>query len=130
VNFARDFLRIFYGILSKKDLVFLDYYVFGEHFLGSKEEGKRPKMVSNFCCLRAKNSSKTLDRRYSLYLTRDLFGGWLLITQGEREGRKGQGKRYIFTDEAAAQKKFQQTLKRWINTQKRIGCDYQIVEEG
>ncbi len=87
-------------------------------------------MFSNFCCLRAQNPSKTLDRRYSLYLYRDLFGGWLLITQEEREGRKGQGKRYIFTDEAAAQKKFQQTLKRWINTQKRIGCDYQIVEEG
>ena len=87
-------------------------------------------MVSKFCCLRAQNLSKTLDRRYSLYLSRDLFGGWMLITQGEREGRKGQGKRYTFTDEEAAQKKFQQILKRWINTQKRNGCDYQIVEEG
>ena len=86
-------------------------------------------MVSKFCCLRAQNLSKTLDRRYSLYLTRDLFRGWLLITQGEREGRKGSGKRYTFTDEETAQKKFQQILKRWINIQKRNGCDYQIVEE-
>ena len=97
--------------------------------MSSKEEGKRSKMVSNFCCLRAQNLSKTLDRKYSLYLTRDLFGEWILITQGEREGRKGNGKRYMFTDEAEAQKKFQQNLKRWINTQKRNGCDYQIIEE-
>ena len=129
MDFARDFLRIVYDILSKKDLSALGQGVFTEHFLNSKEEGKRSKMVSNFCCLRAQNPSKTLDRRYSLYLTRDLFGGWLLITQGEREGRKGNGKRYTFTGEEAAQKKFQQTLKRWINTQKRNGCDYQIVEE-
>ena len=97
--------------------------------MNSKEEGERSKMVSKFCCLRAQNLSKTLDRRYSLYLTRDLFRGWLLITQGEREGRKGSGKRYTFTDEETAQKKFQQILKRWINIQKRNGCDYQIVEE-
>jgi hypothetical protein len=129
VDFARDFLRIVYDILSKKDLAALGQSIFAEHFLSSKEEGKRSKMVSKFCCLRAQNPSKTLDRRYSLYLTRDLFGGWLLITQGEREGHKGNGKRYTFTDEEAAQKRFQQTLKRWINAQKRNGCDYQIVEE-
>lgn len=129
MNFARDFLRIGYDILSKKDLAALGQDVFTEHFLSSKEERKRSKMVSNFCCLRAQNPSKTLDRRYSLYLTRDLFGGWLLITQGEREGRKGNGKRYTFTDEAGAQKKFQQNLKRWINTQKRNGYNYQIIEE-
>jgi len=87
-------------------------------------------MISNFCSLRAQNPSKTLDRRYSLCLSRDLFGGWMLIVQGEREGRKGQGKRYVFTDEATAQKKFQQIIKRWVSTQKRFGCDYQIVEEG
>ncbi|MBY0462165.1 MAG: WGR domain-containing protein [Alphaproteobacteria bacterium] len=130
MDFARDFLRIVYDILSKKDLAAFGQGVFAEHFLISKEEGKRSKMVSNFCCLRAKNPSKTLDRRYTLYLTRDLFGGWLLITQGEREGRKGNGKRYTFTDKETAQKKFQQTLKRWINTQKRNGYDYHVIEEG
>lgn len=54
----------------------------------------------------------------------------MLMVQGEKEGRKGQGKRYVFTDEVAAQKKFQQIIKRWVSTQKRFGCDCQIVEEG
>lgn len=52
------------------------------------------------------------------------------MTQVEREGRKGQGKRYVFTDEVAAQKKFQQIIKRWISTQKRSVYDCQVIEGG
>ena len=84
---------------------------FLEKWPSETKEERSLKMVSNFYCLRAQNPSKTLDRRYSLYLTRDLFGEWILITQGERESRKGKRKRYIFTDEEEAKKKLQQTLK-------------------
>lgn len=38
MNFARDFLRIVYDILLKKDLAVLDQDVFTEHFLRSKKD--------------------------------------------------------------------------------------------
>ena len=86
-------------------------------------------MASTFCSLMAKDTLKNIDRKYSLLLQRDLFGGWILITRWGRDGSKGQGKQYSFTDEAKAQKKFQQVLKRRLNAQKRIGCNYQVVEK-
>jgi hypothetical protein len=102
---------------------------FVEHFLKPRERLKEIKMASTFYRLRAHNSAKNVDRMYSLRLCRTLFGEWVIMTHWGRKGQKVREKWYTFDEEALAQKKFQQVLKRRLNAQKRIGCNYQIVEE-
>lgn len=86
-------------------------------------------MESSSLYLRANNPSKNISRWYSLRLCQDLFGDWLLLTGWGRYGFKGQGKQYAFIDEASAQKEFERILKKRLNAQKRIGCNYRIVND-
>ena len=86
-------------------------------------------MISCPTYLRATNPSKNIRRWYSLRIGQDLFGDWLLIIQWGRQGFKGQYKQYVFSDEATAQKELQRILKKRLNAQKRIGCNYLIFEE-
>lgn len=58
----------------------------------------------------------------------DLFGDWLLIAQWGRHDFRGQYKQYAFPDESSAQKKLQKILRKRLNSHKRIGCNYVLVE--
>lgn len=86
-------------------------------------------MLSNPTYLKALNPEKNVNRWYSLRMGQDLFGEWLLITQWGRNGFKGQYKEHIYTEEAFAQKEYQRILKKRLNSHKRIGCAYAVIED-
>lgn len=83
-------------------------------------------MISEPIYLRAINSSKNVNRWYSLRLVQDLFGEWLVMTQWGRQGFKGQYKQYTFLEELAAKKAFGRILQKRLHAQRRIGCNYEI----
>jgi hypothetical protein len=86
-------------------------------------------MGLTFCHLRAKGETRGVERRYSLLVQRDLFGGWVVITEWGREGSREQRKQYVFSNEREARRKFEEILRRRLNGKKRVGCNYQIVEK-
>jgi len=84
-------------------------------------------MLSPPLFLKAENNDLNIHRWYSLTMGQDLFGEWLLITQWGRIGYKGQLREYIFPEEKEAQREYNRILRKRLNSQKRIGCGYRIV---
>jgi len=89
---------------------------------------RKSQMLSLPLLLKALNPPQNVNRWYSLRIGQDLFGEWILLTQWGRNGFKGQSKEYVFSNEDLAQKKFQYILKKRLNAQKRIGCNYVRVK--
>lgn len=77
--------------------------------------------------LEAVDAARNMARGYSLWVSRDLFGDWLVETQWGRIGAKGQSQILSFTDEAAARCHVQGVLRRRAGLWRRAGVGYRRV---
>ena len=78
----------------------------------------------NYIKLRAINPDRNVDRVYEILFQRGLFNSYLVIIGYGRYGKNGRTKTYVFGDEPQAKKFITKTLKKRLNAQARIGCNY------
>jgi WGR domain len=78
--------------------------------------------------LQAKNPERNIARRYSMLLTQDLFGAWILKITFGCSGRKGTEMSYAFPSKEGAYQKLKPILKKRASAQNRLGCPYQLIE--
>lgn len=77
--------------------------------------------------LQAINSEKNIFRQYEIYVGKDLFGSWLLMTAYGRIGKVTQLRNYSFESLEELQIKLQQLLRKRLRSQKRVGTNYRII---
>jgi len=78
--------------------------------------------------LRAIKPETNVNRVYEIRLDRGLFESWLVIIAYGRYGGGACQKIHSFFTVEDARKFVQKTLKKRVNSQKRIGCYYKIVK--
>lgn len=74
--------------------------------------------------LQAFAPERNVARRYSIALSSDLFGHWIVELRWGRIGTKGQGRRISFADEGAASRFVRSVLSRRASATRRIGVGY------
>ena len=79
--------------------------------------------------LRARILEKNLDRNYTISVQRGLFGLWAVTICYGKWDTAGRKLQYGFETPQLGQRFIQQTLRKRLNSYKRIGCTYQIVEQ-
>ncbi|HWJ71508.1 MAG TPA: WGR domain-containing protein [Sphingobium sp.] len=77
--------------------------------------------------LRAIAPERNIARAYSIHVTPDLFGGWIVETRWGRIGSCGQTRRYCFSEQAVALRFVHMTLRRRRGASRRIGTAYRPV---
>lgn len=78
--------------------------------------------------LEARHPSLNLARVYSIDLTQDLFGDWILKTTYGRIGSGGQTKCYAFKTAEAALPKVKSILSKRASAPRRLACHYQLID--
>lgn len=74
--------------------------------------------------LQALAPERNVARGYSIALSSDLFGHWIVELQWGRIGTKGQGRRISFPDECAVLRFVRSVLSRRASATRRIGVGY------
>ena len=77
--------------------------------------------------LRAVDPTRNIARDYSIWMTVDLFGEWVVETCWGRIGAKGQRQRRSFPDAPSARRHVRTILKKRRGARKRIGVEYRLV---
>lgn len=77
--------------------------------------------------LKAINADLNLKRYYIIRIDRNLFGETSISTSYGRIGSKGQLKRYYFESMDPGHKFLCSTLRKRLNSKKRIGTDYTLT---
>jgi predicted DNA-binding WGR domain protein len=78
--------------------------------------------------LMAVDAARNIRRRYSIIVSRDLFGLIVVETQWGRIGARGQSKRLAFTDHTEAERHVAATLRRRGTAKTRIGVAYEKIQ--
>ena len=68
-----------------------------------------------------------IARRWSVLVTRDLFGLWLVDTAWGRIGTRGRARRVAHPSQADAEREARALLRRRATAGRRIGSDYRPV---
>ena len=76
----------------------------------------------------AVDAARNIRRRYSIVVSRDLFGLIVVETHWGRIGARGQSKRLAFTDHGEAERHVAATLRRRGTAKTRIGVAYEKVQ--
>ncbi|WP_454888859.1 WGR domain-containing protein [Sphingobium indicum] len=76
----------------------------------------------------ALDADRNIRRRYSIVVSVDLFGVFIVEKRWGRIGAKGQSKRLSFDDRAAADRHIAATLRRRNTAETRIGVAYRRVQ--
>jgi predicted DNA-binding WGR domain protein len=79
--------------------------------------------------LEAHNPTHNMHRYYSIDVSLDLLGDWLITTRYGRIGQSGQRKLYGYFCQAAAQRKFNHLLHKRLQAHKRLGTNYIITKQ-
>jgi predicted DNA-binding WGR domain protein len=74
--------------------------------------------------LQALAPERNVARRYSIALSGDLFGHWIVELRWGRIGTRGQGRRISFPDKGAASRFVRSVLSRRASATRRIGVGY------
>ena len=77
--------------------------------------------------LRAKNVERNVFREYVIYLSKSLFGDYLVNIIYGRIGSKGHQLVYAYANKRDAQKHVDMALRKRLNSTSRIGCNYEIM---
>ncbi|AGH49289.1 hypothetical protein G432_07820 [Sphingomonas sp. MM-1] len=86
--------------------------------------------IANLACpvhLEAIDSARNMARGYSLWMSRDLFGEWVVETRWGRIGARGQSQVVSFVDGAAARAYVRSVLRRRAGLRRRGGVGYRLV---
>ena len=81
----------------------------------------------SFIWLEAVCAERNVARRYTVALSRDLFGASIVEFSWGRIGTKGQGRAVSFASEDEASRFARQLLRRRASAPKRIGVPYREV---
>jgi predicted DNA-binding WGR domain protein len=81
----------------------------------------------SFIWLEAVCAERNVARRYTVALSRDLFGASIVEFAWGRIGTKGQGRAVSFASEDEASRFARQLLRRRASAPKRIGVPYREV---
>jgi predicted DNA-binding WGR domain protein len=79
--------------------------------------------------LEAHNPTHNMHRYYSIDVSLDLLGDWLITTRYGRMGQSGQCKSYGYSCQDDAQRKFNQLLHKRLKSHKRLGTTYIITKQ-
>ena len=77
--------------------------------------------------LRALNPARNIARDYSIWMSIDLFGDYVVETCWGRIGTKGQRQRRSFPDALSARRHVRAIVRKRRGASKRIGVDYRLV---
>ena len=83
-----------------------------------------------FIWLEAVDRPRNIARRYSVALSRDLFGSSIVEFSWGRIGTRGQSRRVSFAQLRDADRFVAQLLRRRAGAPKRIGVAYREVPQG
>ena len=79
--------------------------------------------------LRAVKPELNVNRAYTIYLNKGLFGSWVVMIAYGRYNVRGQQKNYPFFSLQDSKKFIKKTLSKRLKAEKRIGCNYSIVHQ-
>lgn len=77
--------------------------------------------------LRALDPARNIARDYSIWMSIDLFGDYVVETCWGRIGAKGQRQRRSFPDALSARRHVRAIVRKRRGARKRIGVDYRLV---
>lgn len=77
--------------------------------------------------LRALDPAHNIARDYSIWMSVDLFGDYVVETCWGRIGTKGQRQRRSFPDAASARRHVRAIVRKRRGAQQRIGVEYRLV---
>lgn len=80
--------------------------------------------------LRAVDPARNIARDYSIWMSIDLFGDYVVETCWGRIGAKGQRQRRSFPDALSARRHVRAIIRKRRGARKRIGADYRLVAAG
>lgn len=78
--------------------------------------------------LEARETSRNLARFYSIELTQDLFGFWILKSTYGRIGTQGRYRMTTFETVEEASPKIRTIIAKRASAPQRAGCLYQLIE--
>lgn len=85
--------------------------------------------IPSYLRLEATCEDKNIFRFYELYLTKDLFNRWTIMTAFGRIATHGKQRSYSFETQKDLNKKLKAILSKRLRSEKRIGVGYQITEK-
>lgn len=85
-------------------------------------------MIDLAIYLEASDSTRNIQRSYSITAGQDLFGAWFVATNYGRIGSRGRTKVIMLPDEAETRRYVRQCLKRRERAPQRIGISYTIKD--
>ncbi|WP_022684301.1 WGR domain-containing protein [Sphingobium bisphenolivorans] len=77
--------------------------------------------------LRALDPVRNIARDYSIWMSVDLFGDYVVETCWARIGAAGQRQRFSFPDALSARRHVRAIFRKRRGARKRIGVDYRLV---
>lgn len=77
--------------------------------------------------LRALDPAHNIARDYSIWMSVDLFGDYVVETCWGRIGGQGQRQRRSFSDAAAARHHVRAIIRKRRGSKKRIGVEYRLM---
>ncbi|MBY2930547.1 WGR domain-containing protein [Sphingomonadales bacterium 56] len=77
--------------------------------------------------LRALDLAHNIARDYSIWMSVDLFGGYVVETCWGRIGAKGQRQRRSFPDAPSARHHVRAIIRKRRGSRKRIGVEYRLM---
>jgi hypothetical protein len=77
--------------------------------------------------LHAQNTEKNINRYYGLRVNKNLFGAWTITIQYTQFRIRGPSKLFFCDTLEGAKQRVQLILKRRLNYNRRMGCQYRIV---
>lgn len=91
-------------------------------------EIKSTLKMSSYLRFEAVNHERNLYRFYEIYFSRDLFMDWFVQTTYGKLGTHGRIQSYGFGALEDALVKLRFIIRKRLNSQKCIGCSYQLTE--
>lgn len=79
--------------------------------------------------LEARDPSRNIARRYSINISRDLFGELVVELEWGRIGSAGQRRSYAFPNSEDAERFFNRVIANRARAPRRIGVSYRAVQE-
>ena len=84
-------------------------------------------MIRHLIRFEAHGHEPYIARFYWIDVGRNLFGQFQLMVNYGRIGTPGQVRHFIFDDFKELSAKLQQTLKKRLTAERRIGCCYRLI---
>lgn len=79
--------------------------------------------------LKAQDLSKNIKREYVIFESESLFGDHLVNICYGRQNSKGHHITLLFNDKNESKKYVEKAVKKRLTSEKRIGCNYELINK-